>query len=257
MGVEEVLQNPTLVFARVVYASVILIKLSISASMPSSELGNLVAPESNKIETYLDQLLVHLKNVSILDNSNRHVLSSKFLGILTKLKIWFQHQKQQTSTEAFTNSKPNQGNDSNEAFATNPSLQTTPSAQLLQFEPPMGSIPWSGPAPQNPQPAPQYDMPSLEKVGFFNDFSRPQSAPVVDQVGTQPTQPTSWPTDFQTSNFYPFNFPTEVDPNLFTHLVNMELDQTNQSNWLPDVDSFNAMDYANLPEFNWATWPQQ
>lgn len=262
MGVEEVIQCPVLVFVRVVYATVVLIKLSISASMPSSELGKIIAPESNKIDTYLEQLLIHLRTAAKFNKGSKHVVSSKFLGILTKLKLWCQSQKQQSPAEIMSNGKPKYDNDGNDTFYTPPDLQSM-NAQDLKYEPAMGAATWSGHPPQHHQSASRYPMPSIEKAGFFTDFAKGPTVPAVDQSGSQTIQPTSWPTTFHTAAPYSdpaagtFNYPMEADPSLFTHLVNAELDQNNQDSWLPDADSLSGLDYSNLPEFNWATWPQQ
>ena len=262
MDVDEVLQCPVLVFVRVVYATVILIKLSISASIPSSELGKIIAPDSNKIDVHLEELLVHLKTAATFENGTKHVISSKFLGILTKLKLWWQRQKQQSSAEQLAAVTPKTETDSDDSYYVPPEMQAATS-RGLNYEQPMGPISWSGPSPSDRHVASQYEMPSIEKAGFFTDFAKAPTAPAIDQSGMQAIHTTSWPSTFQTSARYaepvamPFNFPMEADPNLFTHLVNAELDQSNQDNWMPDADSFNNMDYIGLPEFNWATWPQQ
>ena len=262
MSVEDILQCPTLIFVRVVYASVVLIKLSMSASIPSNQLGNLIAPESNKIDIYLEQLLHHLKNVSTFENGSKHVLSSKFLGILTKLKLWYERQKQQSPLELFNSVETSQVNDLNGSFFVQPSLQES-TAQGLQYGPAMGSVPWSRPPQQNGIPTSQYGMPSIEKVGFFNNLAKGPAGPPVDRSTTQPIQTTSWPTSFQTTNGYagqanmPFNLPMETVPNLFTHLVNAEIDHNNQDSWMPEADPLNGLDFSNLPDFNWAAWPQQ
>ena len=262
MNVHDVLQCPTQIFVRVVYASVVLIKLSMSASIPSNELQNLIAPESNKIDTYLEQLLVQLRDVSTLENGTKHVLSSKFLGILTKLKLWYERQKQQTPLELFNSVESGQVNDLNGGFFAQPSLQE-PASQGFQFGPTMGSAPWSRPPQQNGVPTSQYEMPSFDKAGFYNNFAKGPTGPPVDRSATQSIQTTSWPTPFQPTTGFagqtnmPFNFPMETEPNLFTHLVNAELDHNNQDSWMPEADPLNGLDFSNLPNFNWDAWPQQ
>ena len=262
MNVEEIHHCPTLVYVRVVYASVILIKLSISASMPSSELGSLIDPESNKIDTLLEQLLVHLKTMSSFANGTKHVLSSKFLSIMTKLKLWFQHQRQQSSVDLLSNNESEQESESPETISAHQSLQAT-DAHGLKYLPAVHGLPWPEPPPQI-QPPSRFAVPPLNKAGFFNDFAKGLPAAAVDQGGgTQSVQTTSWPTSYPNPSGYseqqpalPFSFPLEADPSLFTHLVNAEIDQNNQDNWMTDADSFGGLDYPGLPDFNWATWPQ-
>ena len=262
MNVAEILHCPTLVYVRVIYASVILIKLSISISMPSSELGKLIDPESNRIDTLLEQLLVHLKTMSSFADGTKHVLSSKFLGILTKLKLWFQHQKQQSSADILSISESERESDSPESFNVPQYLQAT-DVHGSKYEPTMNGLSWPGPSPQNNQPPLRFVMPTIEKVGFFNEFAKGVPAAAVDQGATQSIQTTSWPTTYHNPPGYsepppmPFNYPIETDPSLFTHLVNTEIDPNNQDNWMTDAESFGGLDYPNLPDFNWATWPQQ
>ncbi|KAL6720101.1 hypothetical protein ACLMJK_002022 [Lecanora helva] len=258
MSAEEILQCPTLVFVRVVYASVVLIKISMSANLPSSDLGNLIAPESNKIDTYLQQLLVHLRSVPTFENGSRHVLSSKFLGILTKLKFWYERQKQQTPAELLSSIENGQDKSQNGSIFFPPPVQET---QNLQFDPDLGSVPWSQPPQTNSLSTSQFAMPSFDKNSIFNNFAKGPAGPPVDRSATQTIQSTSWPATFQTpaggfpgqANM-PLNLPMETDPNLFTHLVNAELDHS-QDNWMPEADPLNGMDFSTLPDFNWA-WPQ-
>lgn len=263
MSVKEVLQCPTLVYVRVVYATVILIKLSISASMPSSELGKILDPEDKKIEVYLEKILSHLRAVATLANGDKHVISSKFIGILTKLKLWCQHQKQQRSKEACFSRKPNRECDSNAGISapTQDDLPSTNAAHLGYEAAPRAS--YSRPPLQYDLPNSFYEPASTERKAFFGDFGKGPPIAGINQRGTQPKQAIPWPDSDPTDMRYlepssmAFSVPTDTYPNLFTHLVNAELDQDQQDSWVPDTDTSPAMDYSILPEFNWATWPQQ
>lgn len=262
MSVREILQCPTLVFVRVIYASVILIKLSISAAMPSSELGNILDPASNKVETYLEQLLIHLKAVATLEDGGRHALSSRFLGILTKLKFWFQHQKPQSPGDGSIDGELGRGNDSI-AVKTALTQGKVPSNHVPVSESePADETSYRGPLLQYELPTSLYEPPAMGKGDYLIDFGKSSTVTAMDQSDTQPMQPTAWSTNFPTASGYPsasmpYSYPMDADPTLFTHLVNAELDQNNQDNWMPDADAFGAMDYSSMPEFNWATWPQQ
>ena len=261
MTVEEILQCPTLVYVRVVYATVVLIKLSISARMPASELGKILQPDSNKIETYLELLLAHFRAVSLSTPGGRNVISSKFLGIVMKLKLWCEHRKEQTALMKVTKqSDLKREPDSSQVIFDGPDEQAT-SALALDYDRVMRSNPWSSPL-QNQQPLPQYELPPSDRRGFFGDFNKSPIISGPNQGSTQSLQPTSWSATYQTTVGYsqppvaPYNFSMDADPSLFTHLVNADLDQSNQDNWMLDADSYNGMDYSSLPEFNWATWPQ-
>ena len=271
MSREEILQCPVLVFVRLVYAAVILIKLSISANIPSSQLGKINRSESNKIDNHLEQLLTHLRVVALFEDGSKHVLSSKFLGILKKLKRWYEQQKQSSSEEVFCNNdKAAPENKCTGNFAAQPVLGTANTAGMI-YQQATGSNPWPGPSlpQQRSLPAYQYGTPTQPNFQFPNTHNNNYAnIPAVDQSGTQSIPTTSW----STTNYPQFpetqapqqaapfqqQFPIQTDPNLFTHLANVELEQGSQdNNWMFDVESFNALDFANLPDFNWASWPQQ
>ena len=205
-----------------VYAIVILIKLSIGTS--TTELGKVLKNEDIKVSFYLDRLLVHLKAVAALDDQTVHTLGAKFVQILTKVKFWFQLQ-----------GKPNRP--ANE--------ETRPAAG---FEP-------SRPAEPKRECSPQY----TDKFSFMTDFSK---APTMNA--------TTWPNQYQSPNSYSdsnyslqpswndvaFDFPMDLDPNLFTHLIQADQPQTYQDNEGSNAEAFNQMDYLNsMPDFG--GWPMQ
>lgn len=81
---------PIINFVRMAYATTILIKLSLSASDPSSRVGQVLDPTSLRVAQYLDDLIERLKSV-IACNQNR--VAIKFLVIVAKLKDWYGQQK--------------------------------------------------------------------------------------------------------------------------------------------------------------------
>ena len=263
MNLHETLQCPTFVFVRVVYASVILIKVSISASMPSSELGKVVPPESIKIEVCLEQLLVHLRTSATYEKGSKHVVCWKFLGILTKLKLWYQRQKQQSSTGFSSPSEFEQEGSNNHLFAAHSDIPHN-----SHGGPATNLNPWSGPSPpQQNHIYPPYQLPLTHKPAFYTDFAESHPVPAVDQ-GAPPTleSANTWPATFHAPARFSdpatlsFNYAMGSDPNLFNHLVNTELDQNSHETWLPDLESFNPLDFtslSNLPDFNWGNWQQQ
>lgn len=180
--------------------------------------------EDIKVSLYLEKLLVHLKAVATLENQEMHTLGAKFLQILTKVRIWFQQQR-----------KPHRP--ANE--------EARPAAD---FEP-------SGPTDLKREDPSQY----TDKFDFLTDFSKP---PTMNAP--------AWPNQYQSSNGYSdpnyssqpswndmaFDFPMELDPNLFTHLMQADQTQTYADGDTANVEAFNQMDYFNnVPDFG--GWPVQ
>ena len=182
--------------------------------------------EDIKVSFYLEKLLIHLKAVAKLDDQNMHTLSAKFLEILKKVKMWFQHQGKQRQADE-------------------------------EPQPPAGFEPPGPPESKEDGPS-QY---ATDKFSFLTDFSK---APTMNAT-------TTWPaTQFQSPNGYPdpnyamqptwndvaFDFPMDLDPNLFTHLIQADQTQNFQDN-NDNVDGFNnQMDYFNNMS-NFGTWPTQ
>lgn len=222
-SVQQIRVTPTLVYVRLVYAVVILIKLSISTN--TTKLGQALNPEDIKVSLYLEKLLVHLKAVATLDNQEIHTLGAKFLQILTKIKFWFQRQ-----------GKPNRP--ANE--------ETWP---VVNFEPPR-------PTELKQEDPLQY----TDKANFLTDFSK---APTMNT--------TAWPDQSQSSMGYsdpsyfsqpswdamgPFDFPMDLDPDLFTHLIQDDQNLNYLDSGTSDGSAFNQMDYLNnMPDFS--SWPMQ
>ena len=192
--------------------------------MRTTELGRVINPEDIKVSLYLDKLLVHLKMVATLDDQEMHTLGAKFLRILTKLKIWFQQQ-----------GKPHKPLDEQ----ARPVIDVEPSAS----------------AESKREDPSQY----ADKFNLFTDFSKP---PTMNT--------TAWPNQVESSNGYldqdyslqpswndmAFDFPMDLDPNLFTHLMQADQTQNDQDMETSNVEAFNQMDYFNnMPDF--ASWPMQ
>lgn len=82
---------------------------------------------------------------------------------------------------------------------------------------------------------------------------------------------TPWPNQFQQSptgysdpnysvqpswNDVAFDFPMDLDPNLFTHLIQADQNQNYHGNETSNVESLNQMGYLNnMP--NYGSWPMQ
>ena len=89
MSIKTVRALPIFQMVRMIYGVIVLIKLSLSASTPTSEIGKTLDYESLKVTHYMDKLLVHLMR-ALGPEKNR--VASKFLAILMTLKSWLSQQ---------------------------------------------------------------------------------------------------------------------------------------------------------------------
>ena len=265
--------SPTFNYPRVVYAIVVLMKLSISASAPSSELSKFLDPEACKVNPHLERLLVKLKAVALLDNKKKQILASKFVMILTKLRMWFQQQmtqnraghEQEDDLEPCRNSEPEKGGSDKTSASIDRRL---PSDAQVTVDSATESV-QSGP-PRTYEPL-QWSISSPSSGNFFTDFAKGPTGAAFDSAPVQAMQAPSWPSQpppteypeptysFPSSSNEPSDFPMDFDPNLFTHLVDAELHQNNGFQFMSNEDD--GMDYANMPDYNWssssANWPLQ
>lgn len=222
-SVQQIRATPTLVYVRLVYAVVILIKLSISTS--TTKLGEALKPEDIKVSLYLEKLLVHLKAVAMLDNREIHTLGAKFLQILIKLKFWFQQQGQMNrpthdETWPVVNSEPSEPTESKEE---DPLKYTDKAKFVTNFgaAPTMNTTAW----PDHLQSSQGYSDP---------------------KYSVQP----SWDMNA------PFDFPMDLDPDLLAHLIQDDQNLNYLDNGTLDLEAFNQMDYLNnMPDFG--SWPMQ
>ena len=93
----EVLQSlPALIYVRVVYCCVVLIKLEISSNAPSSELGNVLDSQSLKVSSYLQKCLAH--QITVVGAEGRNIIGAKFLVIMKRLIGWYHSFKVQIAS---------------------------------------------------------------------------------------------------------------------------------------------------------------
>ena len=184
----------------------------------------MLKPEDIKVSLYLEKLLVHLKAVATIHDQAIHLLGDKFLQILTKVRIWFQKQE-------------NLHRPANEVKRPAAGLEPSRAMDMKRDDPS------------------QY----TDEFSLFNDFSK---APTMN--------PTAWPNQSQSSNGFSdanfssqpswddvaFDFPMDLDPNLFTHLMQADETQNHQYGEMLTGETFNQMDYLNnIPNFG--SWPVQ
>ncbi len=86
MDVKTVRATPIFQWVRIIYGAVVLIKLSLSASTPTSEIGKVLDHDSLQVTQYMDRLLVHVMRV-LGPEKNR--VAATFLTMLMKLKQWY------------------------------------------------------------------------------------------------------------------------------------------------------------------------
>ena len=245
---------PTMAFARVIYTVVILMKLAISSRLPSSELSKIIDPQDIKVDHYLASSISHLGAATQLGNNQKHILSSQFLHILAQLKSWYEHSKRQQSSKTAQDRAISvmQGTDDALEINSMANCNTDPfpgasSTRLAQHDF-------------------DFSLPPTTTGGsngsFFTNLGKGPNAPNVDGAETQSMQATTWPDQpnqpqqpafnfseseslFPSSNI-PFDFPMEVDPNMFTPFVDSDM---GCQGWM-EMEGV-GLDYGNVPEYNW------
>ena len=251
----------------------ILMKLSISASTPSSELGKIIDPDDCKVLYYSERVIAYLDKISTVASQKKYDLSFRFLHVLTNLNFWYQkHTLQLNATSGQNETLPKQEPESLPSVIGVSASQDMTSAMSTRA--PMTS--GSEAIPQDSHFAP-YKPQTLSDFNLLQDNSRtptshaldpnaPELAPAPASASAPLTQATFWSNDVQpsssafpepvdsftssTSNA-PFDFPMDLDPNLFSQLFNKELYDGNLM-----FGGEDGMDYTNVPDTDWANWSQ-
>jgi hypothetical protein len=81
---------PVAHYVRVAYAVVVLIKMYFASASPNIELGKFIKKDDMHVESYLDGLVNTFRAAAAEEKSRP---ASKFLMVLTMLKIWFYRQR--------------------------------------------------------------------------------------------------------------------------------------------------------------------
>ncbi|RYP07003.1 hypothetical protein DL764_002826 [Monosporascus ibericus] len=124
MDVRSIRCLPVFNFARVAYATIVLMKMYFSASSPDSELGKVINKDDMKVEEYLEKLLDKFRAVAERDKSRP---AAKFQVVLTMLRGWFQK---------LGSPLPQQKSQCGGPMGQNPECATTPGAQQQQQQQP-------------------------------------------------------------------------------------------------------------------------
>ena len=272
MSIEAVRACPRLLWIRLCYAIVILMKLSISASTPSSELGKIIDPGDCKVLYYSERVIAYLDKISTVASQKKHDLSFRFLHVLTNLNFWYQRHTLQLNPT----SRQNETLLKREPESLPSVVGASASQDMTSVRSPNAPMSSDSEAiPQDSHFAP-YKPQSLSDFNLLQDNSRTPTSNAIDQNTLEPapapasasaplTQAPFWSNDVQpsssafpepvdsftsTSNA-PFDFPMDLDPNLFSQLFNKELYDGNLM-----FGGEDGMDYTNVPDTDWANWPQ-
>ena len=277
MSIEAVRACPRLLWIRLCYAVVILMKLSISASTPSSELGKIIGPGDCKVLYYSERVIAYMDKIASAASQKKDDISFRFLHVLTSLNFWFQKHTLQLNTTSGQNGTLESGKtalskqeseSSASVVGVSPSQDSTSvmSSRATMTSDSETLSQDSHLTPHKPQP--------LSAFNLLQDNSKSCTSNTFDGNALEPaspppplTQAPSWFNDVQPSSAIPepeysftsisngpFDFPMELDPNLFSQLFSKELYENGGGN--PMFNGEDGMDYTNMPDNDWATWPQ-
>ena len=255
---------------------VVLIKLSLSASTPYSELTKVLDPNVCKVAAHLENVLNHLKAVASLSDQKRLVLASKFVNIVAKLRIWYHQQTvpHNSGHVQHEDIEPCRHIESRQEDIDR--LADSIYASAIQAKTETSNQPTSRPTQTEARALShgqlQYPLPPFPNGNFFADLSKSPASNTLafDSSGTRTIEAPSWPNQIQPTNYmgpqfaYPYpngplDYPMDVDSNLFTHLVDAEVNHDNGM-----MDSMPAdeegIGFSNITEYNWAlstNWPMR
>ncbi|KAL9097948.1 MAG: hypothetical protein Q9163_006295 [Psora crenata] len=192
MNIIEIRALPALLYVRVTYSCIVLIKLEISSSAPGSELGRVLDRDSLDIASRLDKVLKH--QMAVVGSEGRNILAAKFLLIFKRLISWYNQYR----TQGFSGGEFPEGlepglaiNPENQLVVT--SNQLIPSKLVQRGVPKDYTIPVFGNRPTNaPQAFPQTmyvrarapaPAPAPPGQRFSASFSAVQVTPTTAALG--------------------------------------------------------------------------
>lgn len=276
MSVEALRASPRFMWTRLCYAVVILMKLSISASTPSSELGKIIDPEECKVLYYSERVITYMDKIATASSRKEHDMSFRFLRVLTSLKFWYRKHTLQLSATGGENKglgpdktalSRQEPDHSASAVGVSASQDSSPfmSSRATMTPDSQAFSQDSHPALYKPQP--------LSHSNFLQDNGNSRASNTFDRnlLETAPAsapmaQAPSWSNDFPPSSVNPepeysavsisdgpFNFPMELDPNFISQLFSKDSYGTGVGDFM--LNGEEAMDYTNMPDNDWANWP--
>ena len=276
MSIEALRASPRFLWTRLCYAVVILMKLSISASTPSSELGKVIDPEECKVLYYSERVITYMDKIATASSQKQHDISFRFLRVLTNLNFWYRKHILQLNATGGKNKIL--GSDQTALSKQEPEK----SASAVGVSASRGSTPFmSSPATMTPDseaisqeshPAPYKAQPHGHS-NLFQDNGKSRGSNAFESNPLEPapasapfTQAPSWSNDFQPSpanpeSEYPsasipngpFDFPMELDPNFISQLFSRDSYGTGVGDFM--LNGEDGMDYTNISDNDWANWP--
>lgn len=268
MSIEAVRSCPRLLWIRLCYAVVILMKLHISASTPSSELGKIIDPGDCKVHYYSERVIAYLDEIATKASWKKHDISFRFLHVLTNLNFWFQKHTLQLNATCEQNETISKQEPESLASVVGVSASQDSTSVVSPSEPMTSD---SEAIPQDSRFAP-YNPQSLSDFSLLQDNSKSSTSNTIDRNALAPasasappplTQAPFWYNSVQPSSAFPepvdsftsisngpFDFPMELDPNFFSLSFDKEFFESNLT-----LNREDGMDYTNMPDTDWANWP--
>ncbi len=276
MSIEAVRASPRLLWIRLCYALVILMKLSISANTPSSELGKIIDPGDCKALYYSERVIAYMDEIATVGSQKKHDISLRLLGVLTNLNFWFQKHTLQLNATSGQNGTlgsdktalPKQKQENPASVNRGSASQYSTAVMSSRATMTSGSEAISQDrhlAPYKPSPPSNFNLlqdngKSCTSNAFdCNSLERAQApltqAPSSWSSSVQPSSATPEPEySFTSMSNEPFDFPMEIDPNFFSQLFSKELYETSGNSLM--LNGEDGMDYTNMPDNDWANWSQ-
>lgn len=285
MEVQVARACPSLLFVRILYSSVLLIKLDMSARGTSSKIGRVLDPESLQVQSYLDNALKHM--TKIVGSDGRNLLPSKFFMILRKLNMWYRKQSGRPdakdggeSLEPLKYFAARFNPEEHSVLRCQPGVSPSLNSSLDEQPAAVQSSPTLMDSERRRQRAAVHP-PSKDSSHSFThtqltqrrpaagntiaDFSAPPTtsaqsgfgldntySPNLSTAGQASTDYSSPEYNLQAANNVPYDFPMEVNQSMFTHLVDAEPFPANQdTSWMANDWMSDGVDYSNMQDINW------
>ena len=244
MSIDVLRAIPVVYFVRLSYSVTILIKLSISAEAPSSEIGKILDTESIKANMYLEKLIAHLLNAN---KPGQCRTATKFLMIILKLKAWYHqatdpsrlgrnsqfHKARSENTQNFPAGRDTKNRESSKNPSTFSSFRKVPSSTPMQLD----DFQNFGKYQATSEPLGRF---GVGGEGFDSLVSSQSTLVASQETMSQEFQPSILPA-FDNSMPVPMDF----DPSMFAPFDSMELTSEAIDNWLASDPVFDGLDYGD------------
>lgn len=138
MDVESLRGLPVFSYVRVSFATFILAKLCLSLAHPSSRIAQVLDRSSLKVESYMDRMILHVRNIV---GPTRCRIPAIFLALLFKLRQWCLNPEMIAQAEPHVDAEKasSQGSQSNTTRSDGPPSSSMDSSPNLSAGPPIAS----------------------------------------------------------------------------------------------------------------------